>query len=257
MYKIVFFDVDGTLLSETDKSMPLSTQQAIVRLMEKGIKVVVATGRPYSLCHEFKTMGIDTFISANGALVKCNEEIIHKHVLTAETVRDVSTFAEMNGHSLSYFTEQYLMNGIGHDNQRVIHALNETLSITDFPAKSSLSEEIYGMCLYADESEARKFEDQFPFLQFKRWHRYVMSVFEESVVTKSSAIEKVLEHFQLNPSEAVAFGDGGNDVDMLEYVGLGIAMGNGEQKVKDKADFVTKKASEGGVSYALTKFGII
>ncbi|MWV43332.1 Cof-type HAD-IIB family hydrolase [Paenibacillus sp. HJL G12] len=257
MYKIVFFDVDGTLLSETDKSMSHSTRQAIVQLMDKGIKVVVATGRPYSLCHEFKALGVDTFISANGALVKCNEEIIHKHVLTAETVRNVSAFAELNGHSVSYFTEKYLMNGIGHDNQRVVSALEETLSIIDFPEKSSLAEEIYGMCLYADDSEAQKFVNQFPFLQFKRWHHYVMSVFEKSVVTKSSAIHKVLEHFGLNRSEAIAFGDGGNDVDMLEYVGLGIAMGNGEQRLKETADFVTKKASEDGIAFALKKFGII
>ncbi|WP_136604856.1 Cof-type HAD-IIB family hydrolase [Paenibacillus dokdonensis] len=258
MYKIVFFDVDGTLLSETDRSMPLSTQQAIIQLMEQGIKVVIATGRPYSLCQDFKSMGFDTFISANGALVKWNDQTIHKSVITEETVQGVSAFAELNGHSLSYFTEQYMMNGIGHDNQRVIHTLKETLSIIDFPEKMvSVTEEIYGMCLYADDSEAQKFVDKFPTLKFKRWHNYVMNVYEEFEATKSSAIKKVLEHFNFSSSEAVAFGDGGNDIDMLEYVGLGIAMGNGEQELKEKADFVTKKASEDGISYALKKFGII
>ena len=71
MYKVVFFDVDGTLLSEIDRSIPPTTKEAIGKLIDRGIKVVVETGRPYNLCEEFKTMGIDTFISANGAIWFC------------------------------------------------------------------------------------------------------------------------------------------------------------------------------------------
>ena len=258
MYKIVFFDVDGTLLSEIDRTMLPSTKEAIARLIEKDIKVVVATGRPFNMCDEFKVLGIDTFISANGALVKCMEETIYKSVLTTETVLDVSTFAELNGHGISYFTERYAMNGIGTSNQRIRSALMETLMLADYPEKiSSLSEEIYGMCLYADDKEAQKFVDQFPSLRFNRWHDYIMNVYDHTEASKSLAIKHVLNHFNISSSEAIAFGDGGNDIDMLEYVGLGIAMGNGEQQLQRSADFVTKKASEGGIYYALDKYGVI
>lgn len=61
----------------------------------------------------------------------------------------------------------------------------------------------------------------------------------------------------MNLTEAIAFGDGGNDIDMLELVGLGIAMGNGNEELKSVADFVTKKSSEDGISFALQKFGVI
>ncbi|UNK16956.1 Cof-type HAD-IIB family hydrolase [Paenibacillus sp. N3/727] len=258
MYKVVFFDVDGTLFSEIDRSMPLSTLEAIKKLIDKGIKVVVATGRPYNLCEELIAIGIDTIISANGALIKCNDETIYKSVLTTETVREITYFAALNGHGISYFTERYSMNGIGSDNERIMSALQETLSLTEYPEKmSSLTEQVYGMCLYADDSEAQKFIVKFPALKFKRWHGYVMSIFEETEASKSNAIKQVLEHFNISRSEAIAFGDGGNDIDMLEYVGLGIAMGNAEQELKQKADFVTKKASEDGISYALKKFGVI
>lgn len=63
----------------------------------------------------------------------------------------------------------------------------------------------------------------------------------------------MLSHLNLSKSEAIAFGDGENDTCMLEYVGLGIAMGNGTENLKGKADYVTKKASEGGIYYALKK----
>jgi hydroxymethylpyrimidine pyrophosphatase-like HAD family hydrolase len=71
------------------------------------------------------------------------------------------------------------------------------------------------------------------------------------------AILRVLEFFDLDKSESIAFGDGANDIDMLELAGLGIAMGNGNDQLKKVADFVTKKSSEDGIEYALKEFGII
>ncbi len=89
-----------------------------------------------------------------------------------------------------------------------------------------------------------------------RWHPFILNVLQENI-SKSVAILKVLEYFNLNLTEAIAFGDGGNDIDMLELVGLGIAMGNGNEELKSVADFVTKKSSEDGISFALEKFGVI
>jgi HAD superfamily hydrolase (TIGR01484 family) len=105
VYEIVFFDVDGTILSEVDRSVPESTKLAITRLSEKGIKVVVATGRPHNLCEELIALGIDTLISANGALIKTKNNVIYKSAFSVKTVCELSSFAELNGHSLSYFTD--------------------------------------------------------------------------------------------------------------------------------------------------------
>ncbi|CAM4239671.1 HAD family hydrolase [Bacillus manliponensis] len=258
MYKVVFFDVDGTLLNETDRKMLPSTKEAIEKLIQAGIKVVIATGRPYSLCEEFKDLGVDTFISANGALIKSNNTIIHKSVISKETVRDVSAFAEQTSHSISYFTELFTMNGVASNDERVLTALKETLDLKQYPEKvKSLLEEVYCICLYADESEAEKFIEGFPHLMFERFHGYVINVLEDAKVSKRTAIEKVLAYFGICKSEAVAFGDGFNDIEMLEHVGLGIAMENGNEKLKQQADFVTKKASEDGIAYALKEFQLI
>ncbi|WP_042162399.1 Cof-type HAD-IIB family hydrolase [Paenibacillus gorillae] len=256
MYKIVFFDVDGTLLSETDRSMHASTKEAIDKLIAKGIKIAIATGRPYQLCEEFKLLDIDYFISANGALINSKDGIIHKSVLSADTVRQVTAFAESHGHGLSYFTEMLGMNGIGADDDRVTKALHETLGVTQYPP-SIVIDEVYCLCLYADDEATKKFTVQFPQLRFHRFHGYVVNVLEAAEVSKSVAIRKVLEQLEISETEAIAFGDGGNDIDMLDYVGLGIAMGNGEERLKQHADFVTTKASEGGIAYALKKFGVI
>ena len=78
VYKIVFFDVDGTITNFEDGSISNSTKEAIKVLKEKGLEVVAATGRPLSMCNEIEELGIDTFITANGAYVKHNEKVIHK-----------------------------------------------------------------------------------------------------------------------------------------------------------------------------------
>lgn len=258
MYEIVFFDVEGTLYSEVDREISESTKSAIKMLHEKGIKVVVATGRPHNLCEELVALGIDTLISANGALIKNQNNVIYKSVISPKTVRELSSFAKTNGHSISYFTDSISMNGIQVEEKRVRNALVETLGLSYYPNKlDALPDEIYCMCLYADESESKKFIENFPQLRFVRFHNYVMNILENQVVSKSEAIKKVLDYYHISVSNSIAFGDGGNDVDMLEFVGLGIAMGNGDERLKQRADFVTKKASEDGIYHALSKFGVI
>lgn len=257
MYKVVFFDVDGTLFSEVDRRIKESTREAVKCLMNKGINVVVATGRPYNMCGELEEMGIKNFISANGAYIKCEDEIIYKSVLSKETVINISEFAHENGNAVSYFTSSFTMNGLGLNDPRVMQALDETLNITSYPETiTSLMDEIYCICLYANRDETTKFIKRFPHLKFVRFHSYVNNVLERDV-SKLTAIKQVLAYLNLSKSEAIAFGDGGNDVDMLEYVGLGIAMGNGSDDLKATADFVTKNSSEDGIYYALKKMNIV
>lgn len=257
MYKIVFFDVDGTLLSEVDRSIKESTRESINCLIDKGIKVVVATGRPYSMCEEFKEMGINIFITANGAYIKENDEVIYKSVLSKKTVTDLSDFAHANGTALSYLTSSFKMNGLGSNDSRVIQALNETLNISSYPETiTSLLDEIYCICLYASQEEAEKFIKKFPNLKFDRFHNYVTNLLEQEV-SKLTAVKQVLTYLNYSKSEAIAFGDGENDISMLQYVGLGIAMGNSGDNLKSMSDFITKNSSDDGIYYALKKMKII
>lgn len=255
-YKIVFFDVDGTITNHENGSILTSTKEAIKALRMKGIKVVAATGRPLSMCDEIKALGIDTFITANGAYVKHNKNVIHKVPMDKRIVQEVVDFAQLENHGLSFYAEDFSMNGVKDSN--ILQALRETLYLKDYPAVNQdvVDQEIFLMCLFADDKMIEKYIQHFPELTFKRWHPFILNVLKEDV-SKSLAIKKVLEYFSIDKSEAIAFGDGENDIDMLELVGLGIAMGNGNEKLKQVADFVTKKSSEDGIAVALKKYGII
>jgi HAD superfamily hydrolase (TIGR01484 family) len=153
LIKAVFFDVDGTLLSEIDRSLSPRTAESIRELIRNGIQVVLVTGRPYNLCEEFRSLGIDTIISANGALIKTGDEVIHKSVLSTQMVRECSDFAELHGNSISYFTESFEMNGLCTADGRVTDALRDTLGLLDSPRTiSTLEQDVYCICLYADEA---------------------------------------------------------------------------------------------------------
>ncbi|MBS4198150.1 Cof-type HAD-IIB family hydrolase [Bacillus sp. FJAT-49732] len=255
-YKIVFFDIDGTITHHRDGSISSKTKDAIKSLKSKGIKVVAATGRPLSMCKEIEEMGIDTFITANGGYVKHKQMVIHKITMDKTIVQEVVEFSKVENHALSYYNEQFSMNGV--KQEEVLLALKETLSLDVYPTINPhiYHEEVYLMCLFVTDDALEKYIHKFPHLTFKRWHPYVLNVLQEEV-SKSLAILKVLQYFGIDKSEAIAFGDGENDIDMLELVGLGIAMGNGNEKLKKVADFVTKKSGEDGIEFALKKYRII
>jgi Cof subfamily protein (haloacid dehalogenase superfamily) len=255
-YKIVFFDVDGTITSHVDGIIPHSTIKAIKALIRKGIKVVAATGRPLSMCKELQELGIETFITANGGYVKHKQKVIHKVPMNKNVIQEVMEFAQLENNGLSFYTEEFSMNGVTQN--EILTALKETLSLDDYPVTNSSihEQEVFLMCLFANNETIEKYIHKFPHLTFKRWHPYVLNVLQE-YVSKSLAIVKTLEFFGIDKSEAIAFGDGENDIDMIELVGLGIAMGNGNEKLKNVADFVTKKSSEDGIHYALKEYKII
>lgn len=253
--KIIFFDIDGTLTHHEDGSIPSSTRDAIGELLDRGIRVVAATGRPLSMCGEIRDLGIETFITANGGYGIHGEEVIFQSVLSPATVEAVSSFAMEIGHGLSFYTDSLSMNGI--EERRTMPALFETLGLKDYPpVVEKMEEEVYLMCLFADDESIGRYHNRFPELTFRRWHPFILNVLETDV-SKSIAMKKVLHHFGLHPSEAMAFGDGGNDIDMLQLAGMGVAMGNAGAELKSVADFVTKPSGEDGVAFALRELGLI
>ncbi|MGX1265967.1 Cof subfamily protein (haloacid dehalogenase superfamily) [Rossellomorea marisflavi] len=253
--KVIFFDIDGTLTHHEDGSIPSSTKDAIGELLERGIKVVAATGRPLSMCGKIQDLGIETFITANGGYGTDGDEVIFQSVLSTQTVEAVSSFAMESGHGLSFYTDSFSMNGI--EERRTMPALFETLGLKEYPpVVEKMEEEVFLMCLFAGDEPMHLYHKRFPELTFRRWHPFILNVLERDV-SKSIAMKKVLDHFGLHPSEAMAFGDGGNDIDMLQLVGMGVAMGNAGAELKSVADFVTKPSGEDGIAFALGELGLI
>lgn len=255
-YKIVFFDVDGTLIDYKNGRISATTISAIQQLQANGIEVVAATGRPLSMCKELQQLGIHTFITANGAHAKNGDSLIYESVLEKDIVAAIQAYANQKGHALSFFTESLSMNGI--QNESTLLALQQTLSLRDYPGVDSFitEKDIYLMCLYANQESVEEYKAAFPHLLFQQWHPYIANVLQREV-SKAIAAKAVLNYFGFKPAEAVAFGDGENDIELLGLAGFGVAMGNGSDKLKLIADFVTTDCDKGGIEFALKDLQLI
>ncbi len=255
-YKIIFFDVDGTLIDYKNGGMSKATINAIQQLQAKGIQVVAATGRPLSMCMELQALGIETFITANGAYAKHRDSVIYESILDKDIVTAITAYAGHKGHALSYFTETISMNGV--HTAPTLLALQQTLSLQDYPqvAPFITEKDIYLMCLYAEKQAIEEYKAAFPVLLFEQWHPFITNVLQRNA-SKSIAAKAILDYFGFKPEEAVAFGDGENDMELLGLAGFGVAMGNGSDKLKRMADFVTKECDKDGIEFALKALQLI
>lgn len=264
MKKMVFFDIDGTLL---DFHRGITTLQeevkiGIKKLKSEGNYVFIATGRPYAFLNdELKNFGFDGFVLANGAVVMLEDKVIHSRPLEKEFVK---TFVELleenniqyffNGEVYSYIKESYKEfyecfkdMGISHKHMKKDYNLEE---IDIFKIEIMCGNiENFEKCL-------RLLENYPEYDCFKTLGVMNLEIYHKEN-TKHTGILKALEALDIEIENSYAFGDGVNDVEMLSGVGCGIAMGNASDEVKKYAKFVTESVSENGVAKGIEKFILI
>ncbi|MDP4098541.1 Cof-type HAD-IIB family hydrolase [Paenibacillus sp. P96] len=258
-YKAVFFDIDGTLVNE-EKQIPQDTIDAIRELREKDIPVFIATGRaPYYFTHYADQLGIDSFVSFNGSYVEYKGQPVYERAISKETLERLETLALSHNHPIVMQGSQ-----AGYANFEDHEAVAESfyslrVEVPGYRTHYWKEASVYQALLYCQEQEEHIYtsaETPFDDLHFVRWHRVAMDVIPAGG-SKAKGIEAVLKHLGIKREEAVAFGDGLNDKEMLSYVGLGIAMGNAHEEVKPFAKYVTHSVDEGGIRHGLQYAGLL
>jgi Cof subfamily protein (haloacid dehalogenase superfamily) len=255
-YKIVFFDIDGTLLN-TEHRIPPETVAAIRELRENGIQVAIATGRaPFHLKPVADQLGITTYVGFNGSYVVHEGKLIHQSRLAKETLAALEARATANGHPLVYLSDEgCFANAENHPH--VIESFHHLrLSPPGYHPSYRDECDIYQAFLYCQAEEEDQYTMLFRDVSYVRWHRLVMDILPPGG-SKARGIEVLLNHFGFSPDEAVAFGDGLNDREMLAYVGMGVAMGNAHQDLLPFADMTTRHVNEGGIHHGLQQLGLI
>ncbi|MBD1378952.1 Cof-type HAD-IIB family hydrolase [Metabacillus arenae] len=255
--KIAFFDIDGTIFNHNTNSIAESTIEAIQALNHKGIKTIISTGRTRQNCIDVaEKVGITNFINVNGNYVTIDEKVIHKTAISLETLKKFDEFARSNNHCFYYCGE--MDNNISsanhpytekHFNQ---HYLKQMKSEADFHLKN----EVLQIALLCEHEYLPLYHPQFNDLTFKPWISIGTDIFVKGQ-SKAKGIEKVLAYYNFHADEAIAFGDGVNDIEMLQYVGTGIAMGNANDEVKSAANIVAKSIDEDGIFHSLKQLSII
>lgn len=244
MIKVVFFDVDGTLLSHKSNSIPKSTIDALNKLKEDKILRVICSGRHYKELEEIQLeyMDFDAWILLNGQIVLNNKkEIILENPLNNSKIIEMYNHKTMPIQLLE--KEDYYINFVDERveiAQKAIH--------TPVPEiKEYTGNTIYQAILFTNE------DFQFDGLEVTRWNPFGVDVIS-SGGSKGKAIQQFLDYYHISCEEAMAFGDGDNDIEMLKSVKYGIAMGNSVEALKEIAYAVCDDIDQDGLYKALNDY---
>lgn len=252
MKKIVFFDVDGTLLPEGIGKVPESTVYAIKKLQEQDTGVILCTGRhPLELKQlDLLKYGFDGFVLLNGQLVlDRNMNVISARKIEGQDKEElIALFNEKIVPMILVEKDRLYMN-FHNDNVEKVQA---DISSPVYDIGTYNGSDVFMATLFVPRGE----EIAFTNLKSSRWHDLAMDVFLPDG-GKVYGIKLFCEREGLERTDVIAFGDGDNDVEMLKYAGLGIAMGNAPDNVKNEADYVTDRVEHDGIRNALEHFGIL
>lgn len=251
--KIIVTDIDGTLLSHTKGKIPDSAIAAIKELQRNGVMLFLASGRNYYLIKRSGVLNFvkpDGFITMNGANVIINNKVIYSYPIPSKDVDALVKFAKRLRFGLTLIEENE-----GHINiidERVISA-HEKFG-TRFPQPRSYPDHydrvVYQAIAFCDDFDESLFLPHLQDCKSARWDEFAVDIMPKDS-DKSKGILAVLGYYKLQPENILAIGDGLNDREMLNFAGLGVAMGNAHPNLKEDADYVTDHIDEDGWAKAM------
>ena len=258
-YKAVILDIDGTIVPH-GKTVSHATKYAIQRLKETAMKVVIATGRaPYFSKTVVKETDVDSTVYFNGAYVCHEGKEIYKNEIDKSILKNIVVLSHDFQHPLTFLGgHSYKTTSVNHPFIRDTFLQNSWKAELATP-EYLFDQEIYQLYLHCAKEEEISYQTQIPELDFRRWTSTGAKTCDVNLsnTNKAVGLTKLLEQLGIAPDEAVAFGDGLNDIEMLSLVGMGVAMGSANNEVKQAANMVTLTAEEDGVYYGLERLGLI
>ncbi|MDS9472441.1 Cof-type HAD-IIB family hydrolase [Sporosarcina pasteurii] len=256
--KLIMFDIDGTILDHESK-VPASTKEAIQLLKENGHEVAIATGRsPYFISELRALLEIDSFVCFNGQYVEIDNEVIYKNPTSKEYLKELFDFSSEKEHPLVYMSAEKMKSTVemNHVMEGSFASINIDTSHIHVNSSYFNEIEIYQTLLFCQEHEEAAYRKSMKDLNFIRWHQNSVDVLPMGG-SKAMGIERFMEHTGFSKENVYAFGDNFNDVEMLQFVGHGVAMGNAPEQVKQVARYVTKDVGDDGIAHGLEMVGLL
>lgn len=258
--KIVFFDIDGTLYLP-EIGVPNSAKEAIAKLIDNGHIPIICTGRTRPIIPDnLIELGFQGIIAGGGTYIEYNGEVIENRIVEEGLVNEILTFLQRN--KVSYIVEgpehlyyeeadqredSYITSLFKFFGEEKIKVLNPNITIRMNKMSCNLSEETNRDVIMP---ELEKYFQPI-------YHGLEMFELVPIGINKATGIQKLLEYLNMDQKDTIAFGDSSNDIEMLEYVETGIAMGNSYPEVLERIKLKTKSIKEDGIYFGLKKFNLI
>lgn len=261
MYKLVAFDLDGTLLN-TNGEISDYSKEIIKKLIDNNIYVIITTGRPLQGVKYIAEV-ISTkmpIVCYNGSLVYTgyNMDILHKCDLEIEIVNEILNFGNENNTNIIVWSADALY--INKNNEYTKKYADKfdvkpiILKNTDALRRHGVSKVLF----YDSEKRICEINNlaQAIFSKHANVHtsRPWFLEFVNKRASKGKALEKLGDSLKVNREDIIAIGDENNDISMIEYAGVGVAMGNATRELKEVADFITDTNDDNGAVKAVLKY---
>lgn len=255
--KYIFVDFDGTIIDHGTNSIPESTKEAIRLLQANGHEVILNTGRVPSLFYGVdKELNIESYIAANGRYVVHDGEVIFNKFIDKEVVKELAKVAFDSKIDIAFeSSKDYVLHSNFND---LSNKFSETFHLEYPEVKHNyhLENDIYQMVLFYNNPDYKKFEKMFPTLHFNFSNQYGLDVNEKGGL-KELGIKVFIEKLGIDIEDTIAIGDGHNDISMIEFVNVGISMGNGVKELKLAADIITEDVDKDGFYNVFKKLNLI
>ena len=256
MIKAAFFDIDGTLVSFETHAMPDSAVQAVKRMRANGIKTFLATGRNGDSTRFLMETGLfDGEILINGQFCRMDGRVVFENPVIPSDIEAAVSGAKSGDFTLGFLSgHESFVSGV---NKFVVDACEYAgmaVPRVDDPALAKTIS-VYQIHCYGAPGVEDELLRRTTGLTAVRWSPNFADVFPAGG-GKDRGMDAICREMGITPGETIAFGDGENDISMLRFAGIGVAMGNATPATRACADFITKTVDEHGLAYACEHFSI-
>lgn len=241
--RLIFLDIDNTVYSETE-GISNSTVDAIKTARNNGHKIIINTGRiKAKLPQVIMELKPDGFITSAGAHVEVEDKCIQDQVIKKEDLYIICNYLTKKRISfeLSNNTSTFQWNGA--DDNTLYDTVNK---ISYYDSEIPVIQILEDIGNYGNVIKS----------EYERNKRYCGEIFVKNI-NKATGIQTILEYYSANREDTIAFGDAPIDMEMLQFAGIGVAMGNASLEVRQVADMVTKEYNNDGIHYGFTACNLI
>ena len=264
-YKLIVLDLDGTLTNSKKEITPRN-RETLIRMQEQGIRLVLASGRPtygiVPLANELRMNEFGGFIlSYNGGEIINweTQEMVYENVLPNEVVPVLYECARTHQLSILTYDGAEIITENSQDpyvlkeaflNKMAVRETNDFLTDITLPVAKCLIVGDADKLIPLEAELCLRLQGR---INVFRSEPYFLELVPQGI-DKALSLAVLLKEIGVAREEVIAIGDGYNDLSMIRFAGLGIAMGNAQEPVKKAADYITLSNEEDGVAEAIDKF---
>lgn len=259
--KIVFFDIDDTIYRKYTDTLRPSIGEAMRALKRRGMLTAIATGRPPAAVPAkvrrlIDETGIDMLVTINGQYTEFRGKALQAYPMTETEMADMAAFFDSKGIAYAFVNNNEI--AVSEVTEWAVetlqHILPEFLTDREYFRKKP----VYQMLAFFQTARDAELADKIAAAGLKtvRWHQNAVDMLRADG-SKACGIARAVAELGIDMKDVMAFGDGPNDVEMLQTVGFGVAMDNGDAAAKAVADYICPSVDEDGVFQGLKTLGVI